>query len=596
MGTATELKSSASKRAKQPTRRASQRTKNVPGLDDWDGWCRHLQNRKKPGSLAKLIPGLNRPILSWPLQDAWHGSESEKFVKLLERYSRGERASHSGIPDRLESWLDGVPARPADPGLAIECIAWCHSMPRLAQCLPAAPWCQLLESLQGIAEQSAGLDQLEDPLTQQMLAGELPLTIATVFPELEGCRSLARSACQALSHGIVELTDGEGLLGAQFLAVARPLLACWTRCGFIGRRTGEVVFDQEGQTQLDWLVLQTLRLARTDGSQVLTTGLSGAYCGPLIDAALMLTDDPIDRVVASRVLAKSPGKVPRPTRKDLPAPSVASEWAEVAILRRTWERQSHQLAVTYHAQQIESELNSGSTTVWSGPANPEFQINGQPLKLSGEWEEVCSVTDDEAEYVELEMSLPTGRSVQRQMLLARNDRFLLVSDVLLGAEEAEIDYCHRIPLADGIEFVPEEETREGRLMGKRRLGAVLPLALPEWRCERVAGELVQEDRSLLYRLKVKGRRLYAPLLFDLDPARSQKKLTWRRLTVAEHLELQPNDVAAGFRAQIGLFQWLIYRSLTGQANRSLLGQNVSCEFLAGRFNRNGEVTKFVEIE
>ncbi len=55
--------------------------------------------------------------------------------------------------------------------------------------------------------------------------------------------------------------------------------------------------------------------------------------------------------------------------------------------------------------------------------------------------------------------------------------------------------------------------------------------------------------------------------------------------------------AVGYRAQCGRDQWLIYRSLAPKANRTLLGQNTSSEFLVARFLApEGEIDELVEIE
>jgi hypothetical protein len=86
------------------------------------------------------------------------------------------------------------------------------------------------------------------------------------------------------------------------------------------------------------------------------------------------------------------------------------------------------------------------------------------------------------------------------------------------------------------------------------------------------------------------------MLFDLDPQRSKKCRTWRRLTVSESLQALPRDAAVGFRAQSGSDQWLVYRSLGPAANRAVLGQNISSEFYAGRFKtEDGLVETWTEI-
>jgi hypothetical protein len=125
---------------------------------------------------------------------------------------------------------------------------------------------------------------------------------------------------------------------------------------------------------------------------------------------------------------------------------------------------------------------------------------------------------------------------------------------------------------------------------------VLPLALPEWRSDAHIGTLEQTGRRLELAQRAEGTCLFAPLLVDLKPRRFAQRLTWRQLTVAENLAVQAPDVAVGYRVLVGRDQWLIYRALARKGNRTLLGHNLSTEFLAARFLRGGHVEPLVEIE
>jgi hypothetical protein len=101
---------------------------------------------------------------------------------------------------------------------------------------------------------------------------------------------------------------------------------------------------------------------------------------------------------------------------------------------------------------------------------------------------------------------------------------------------------------------------------------------------------------LTHTLARTGRRLYAPLLLDLNRTRVRKQRTWRRLTVGAELRPVALEAAVGYRVQIGKEQWLIYRSLAPAANRTVLGQNTVRDFLFARFNCDGHVEPLVEIE
>jgi hypothetical protein len=122
----------------------------------------------------------------------------------------------------------------------------------------------------------------------------------------------------------------------------------------------------------------------------------------------------------------------------------------------------------------------------------------------------------------------------------------------------------------------------------------LPLALPEW---RVAGRGGFDATADGLTLEQQGAvRLYAPLWIDCDARRIGKPRTWRQLTVADMRTILPPHQAVGYRVQAGLEQWLVYRALDVPRNRTLLGCNVSCEFLLGRVKRSGEVARTLEIQ
>ncbi|MGD0899491.1 MAG: hypothetical protein ABR915_16785, partial [Thermoguttaceae bacterium] len=237
--------------------------------------------------------------------------------------------------------------------------------------------------------------------------------------------------------------------------------------------------------------------------------------------------------------------------------------------------------------------------------------------------------------------LSGGLRLERHLVLARKDRFLLRADAVLGARTRALRYQGRLPLAPGIAPRCAEQTREGFLVaiaaGKRRRGlppvtrpglgkrlaTVLPLALPEWRSdgdcpdfrghraqlgrengtvpfdpksEGVAGDLVGVAGALELRQAIRGRRLFAPLWLDLDRGRFRRRRTWRQLTVAESMAVLPPDAAVGYRVAAGGGQWLIYRSLAPKRNRSVLGHNLATETLVARFRRDGEVQSIIEIE
>ncbi len=569
-------------------------SKPVPSASEWGAWESHLATRSTPIALKSLVAAKTCSPLLWSLLAEISGTESEQLLYLLDGVKSRGKSATSQLAAAAESWLEAMHQRRPSPGWGLEALAWCHALTDLAPVLAPAVWNEILGQLLKITGEAARMDLATEALAQQLLAGELPLTLAYLFPEIEACQQLGETAGVTISEGLTELLDGEGLPHGKYLSMARPLFASWTRCQCLGRAMRTRCFSDEAQLQYEWLVLQMLRLCRNDGTQVLAAPSADAWTPSLFEVALTLVGDTDDLEIAACIL---PGrKAPAEPRVSLPSPATNSEWAELAVLRREWKQSSDQLAVSYGNGKLLWELNCGSETVFSGVSQPELSIDGVLLPTRHNWDEVCWQSDHDVDYLELEIRFESGWKVQRQMLLVRDDRVLFIADAVLGERSGRIQYRNTLPLTSSIAYSPADETHEGVLTGRKKIGLVLPLQLPEWRAERVDGALVQSEEGLELRQSAHGQRLFAPVFIDLDAKRFSRQVTWRRLTVAQRLEIAPADVAVGYRVQTGNRQWLIYRSLGPKSARSVLGQNFSSEFVFGRFPAGGEVEKLLEIE
>jgi hypothetical protein len=287
--------------------------------------------------------------------------------------------------------------------------------------------------------------------------------------------------------------------------------------------------------------------------------------------------------------ADAPSSVPRP--------SFQLEAAGLAVLRCDWRSRSPQLAVNHSSPSLISELSLGKQLVWSGIHEIEVRLDGRPLIAEQPWDQMCWESDDEIDYLELELDLSEGVCVQRHIALAREDRFLFVADAVLGTRPGKIEYRGTLPLGAGVTFQPEQETREGTLLAGKTPLRVLPLELNEWRSGSSCGALKTDSGRLELTQSSSGQCLFAPLFIDLDPRRLAKEVTWRQLTVGKDRTAVPRDEAVGYRVQVGRSQWLFYRALGGPATRTVLGKNLYNEMLIGRFHADGgKVKTLVEIE
>jgi hypothetical protein len=562
----------------------------------WSAWTKHLAKRIQPLSLSDLLPGSTSP-LSWCLPE---GVDEDGTLDLIERLDRLDAPDlpHEPPPEQLAiAWLADTAGTTPGARYAFEALAWCHALPRWAEKLSPDAWGNLLEHLLDAAQRAQPIQLDDDPLVHQLLAGELPLTLRHLFPELTPCRRLGRETRGAVSAGLVDLLDGQGLPHAERLVLMRPLLACWTRCLALGSESPKGSWSEAAQIQYEWLVRNALRLTRHDGTHVFSRGPGGAWCEDLFAAAVSFGADPDDEAIAALVL---PGhkKSERARIAALPLPDASShsEWSGVGVLRPDWSPAAPRLAATYAGESVGLELECERDVLWSGLWELEVRRDGELLPPNTPWESLFWLSDKDVDYLELGISLEGGLRVQRHLLLARKDHVLLLADAILGDRPARLEYRGSLPLIEGVAYQPAEESREGFLVGRHRSALVVPLALPEWRSDPRFGSLDSTGPGLKLRQHAEGRSLFAPLLFDLKPRRMTRRLTWRSLTVAADLQVQPDDVAVGYRAMIGNQQWLLYRSLARPANRTVLGHNLSTEMLLARFDRKGAVQPLVEIE
>ncbi|MBW3596242.1 MAG: hypothetical protein KY475_03090 [Planctomycetes bacterium] len=585
---------SAGRRSASYRRDSGEAWRDVLGDGPWDPWRTHLAERTAPRPLAELTHSDESPLL-WAVPEGC----SEVTRRVLNSAADIHHADGHALVE-FAGWMEqdvassgGGDDRAADFGLTR--LAWAHALGRLATVMNAAAWRGAMRRLLAAVEESAAIPLDYDPLGRLLLGGELPWTLAWQFPELEECRRLSDPAAAALSEGLIELLDGEGVLHARHWHRLRPLLALWTRCGLMAGEARRDCFTRDARQQYQWLVQHSALLSRPDGGQLLSPGDEGRWSEPLFETALRLADDKAAERLARVVLPLAGKQKSARTRGKAPPAAIDSEWARVGLLRPAATADSPRLIATYADRRLRAELTNRDEVVFSGAWDPHIEVDRRQPAAEGDWEEVCWQSDADVDYLELQLNLAGGWRVQRHMLLARKDGFLFVADAVLGKTPASISYRCTTPLMKGVAFLEDAETRDGMLEGKRKLAVAMPLALPEWRSDRRIGSLTSSAAGLELTMSGEGTALFAPLFFDLTKRRFKKDRTWRRLTVAETLQICRPDAAVGYRVQAGKEQWMFYRSLAPAANRTLLGQNFSSEFVAARFNPNGYAEELISI-
>jgi hypothetical protein len=554
----------------------------------WRAWQRYLARRAAP-SFAD--PNKIRKRLLWGTHP--DDLDAEGFA-AIDGVGRAGDVDHDQVRSPHEMLVEQSWESPNAALLHLFCS---YQLPSLAQRLSDTAWWELLGLLQQAAIDAAAVDLTTQPLLHQRLAGELPLVLSSLFPEIMRCAELLASARRALSIGFEELLDGEGMPQCRYLSEQQSLVACWSRARMLARLVEGGCWNEEAEAQYRLAVREMLRVARCDGSPPFVTRQIGkrysSEAASFFAAAVKLSGDSKNR----RILRNFDcGDISNTSDASKPAPANQSEWAQAALLRPDWKRSSPRLALTYGNRVVHAELSVGRDIVFLGEWGFSCFVGEEQAFATDEWEEVCWVSDDDVDYLELEINLTHGLKIQRQICLARKDRFLFLADAVLGNAARPLRHTLHLPWTSDVRAESATESREVHLNGRKPIALVFPLALSEWRIDARGGELLADDRGLELRRTTVGTSLFAPLWIDLDPSRHDKPFTWRQLTVAEERQIQVRDVAVGYRLQFGKKQWLVYRSLGRVANRTVLGHNLSTDFLIARFGRNGHVKPVLEVE
>jgi hypothetical protein len=536
--------------------------------------------RKIAGNqIAGKLP-LNTTTLLWGLPPQCEQRSAEKLVALLSKPTVNA-AHRRQVEAALSAWLN----RPEiDAVAAWEELVLLYSLPRTALLLDDALLLQLWERCNDFANVAWKDTWDDDPVRFQLLAVEVPLLMAS-YSATHGER-LVMQAYAAWQELISNWLDEQGLPQGRYLPAMRPVLASWTRL----LKRNPAALKAERRVGFVGLLRQTIRLTHGDGRPAFSDQIDRPFLICLQAGVELCRDREATALLAA---ALTVGQSRRATPVSC-SPSAYSEAKQLAILRSQLSPQSPRVTVAFDEPACQLEL-SAAQTLLSGEWTAELTVDGECFKPNGSWEEVCRYEDEDVEYLELETQLGPQWILQRHIVLAREEGFVLLADAVTGDRAATMSYTSTIPLAAGAKFEAERETNEAWLATGSRRYLALPLALPEWRSDRPVGLLAASDDRLTLTTLQQGRNLFQPLLIPLAGMSKKADYTWRQLTVAEELAILPRDAAAAFRVQLGDRQWVVYRALT-RGNRTFLGKNLTSEFFVGVFHRTGHMDAIMEVE
>lgn len=282
------------------------------------------------------------------------------------------------------------------------------------------------------------------------------------------------------------------------------------------------------------------------------------------------------------------------------APNLHDSDAATTIFRSRWQGNAIRVLLDYRREQPHLEIACGKRMVFAGTWQWEVRLNNTVLAAEGPWQITHEEEIDDASILVISTPLSAGLRLERHLVLAPEDRVLLLADAIVEAAtettSGGISYRCSLPVPEGVTVDAAEETRELTLGDAKPQAMLMPLALNEWTAGQSPGTCCWDDASRQVHLTHTSpvRRLFAPLWLDLNPRRFGTQVTWRQLTVADTRVILRPEQAAGFRIQAGLTNWMLYRALDEPRNRTVLGCNMSSFFRLGKLGTDGLVTQMAE--
>lgn len=447
-------------------------------------------------------------------------------------------------------------------------------------------------------------DRDEGVLCHLVMQCEMPLLIGVATSASK--RVVLAEASRAMDH-VAEYLECAQDSPAPWLvhggSYLRAALACVLRCRILADTLGLRDLYPPQQKALAELLKTAARWSRPDGTSILG-GRGRAPKSKAVWAALTkLTRNSKSMSAAmslSGIGTESRTKAVKKVKPGkLPALTQYSEDAGTVCMQCDWRHRAGRVAADFSEQVISLEaVSPKESSILSGDWTVELRRDGSIVEQTGDWGELCWFSDEDADYLEIEAAFGDSARIQRQIVLFREDKLLLLADTLLCEESGNWTVTSSLPM--GADYAPKanKKTTEIHAGSGKHQSLILPLFLPEWRRQLQDNRLeVHDDRLVAIANTSGASRCYMPMLVSLCGSHASQAFTWRNLTVGEELRIVGRDEAAAFRVQIGTEQWLLYRTLAPATRRTALGMHTLSDFFAGRFDReDGETDTLVEVQ
>ncbi|MEZ6086725.1 MAG: hypothetical protein R3C05_01570 [Pirellulaceae bacterium] len=539
-----------------------------------------------------------------PLASANAGADEPLLAACAAVLSRFRKMKHLDLESATTfDWQSAAKTLDGREASSAELLAWGSVLPFLCHTLGEQMWWSVLGELKA-AHQRSLEDSQPGSETGLLLATELGLTLAWGLMPLRSTKRLVDTSWDAFERYLQaeddRLRDALSSCGGKLsnhLASALRSLEVAQR-GFRKKLRRSMLAEINEMAQ--WLI----HLTRWDGSFIGAREDSDAKqrlrrTKAIIDAVAEATHDAGLRTGLQFALRRG-DKAPEHrlrTETDLPESGFYSPQAGLVSLRPTWFKHHGWFVGAFQGTAApDIELSTGKRLILQGLWETEIIADGRECRPESDWEQVCWHGDDEVHYIEMQQTWTGDITLQRSVLVLRDDGVVLLADTLLCDDDVEFQYRSSVPVDPGMTTEEEAETREILFRDRKSRAMVLPIGMPEWRTARFPGKLSVSDGRLT--LSMRGtRQLYAPIWFDFEPHRFDRPRTWRGLTVASRLEIAKPHQAVASRIQFGSEQWIVFRAMDSHNAWTFCGKHLAADFFCGHFDpEDGTMDELITVD
>ncbi len=510
----------------------------------------------------------------------------------------------------VEVFIDRVTGPSHSASHCARAVLWAAALPSLIERIDTRLWWDLLGTLQQLRESTLQLNATSSPATL-MLGGELGLTLGWRLSDLPSCKRLAKSAVAEIDSWFAQEADSISVAVSGAIDT-RLVLASVVRCQRLLEGTRKAKLKKRqieiASDLVVWAAGFTLPGGISMSSKASSRDVRDDTAPDGLLRASIVFDPETLAPATSAALGESRSNGKLAWQVSLPEAMQHSDDAKVAVMLPEWDVRRGRVHVDYSGEETRVELFAGRHQAISGNWQVMIEVDGDEQQAKGDWTYTCEYSDDDVHYLELEQPWSGGIVLQRQFMLAREDRCVLLADTVVSSDAEttpnskpnvqprKIRYTARLPIGKGLEPKSEPETREVFLCDTKQRAMVVPLSANEWRIGPTTSMLHGDNECLVLDVTAQ-HAMYAPIWFDFQTRRFGRPRTWRQLTIADELRIVSADEASGFRIQAGSEQWLVYRSLGERRCRTVLGKHLIADFFSGRFDpEDGNIEELVTVD